>query len=36
MKLLTVEDYEKAGESFGQSTGTLPKNLVKVPGLKTS
>ena len=34
MKLLTVEDYEKAGESFWLSIGTLPKNLVRVPEQK--
>ena len=36
MKLLTVEDYQKAGESFYQSTGMLPKNLVKMPGQRIS
>ena len=35
MKLLTLEDYEKAGETFWQSIGTWPKNLVKVQGRKT-
>ena len=35
MKLLTLEDYEKAGESFWiPSIGMLPKNLVKVPNQK--
>ena len=33
MKLLTLEDYEKAGETFWLSTGTLQKNLEKM--LKT-
>ena len=34
MKLLTLEDYEKAGESRIPSIGMLPKNLVKVPNQK--
>ena len=36
MKLLTLEDYEKAGETFCiSSTGTLQKNLEKMPRQKT-
>ena len=30
MKLLTLEDYQKAGETFYQSIGMLPKNLVRM------
>ena len=35
MKLLTLEDYQKAGETFGLSIGMLLKNLVKMPRQKT-
>ena len=30
MKLLTLEDYQKAGETFGLSIGMWQKNLVKM------
>ena len=36
MKLLTLEDYEKAGETFWPSKyWYVAKNLVKVQGRKT-
>ena len=35
MKLLTLEDYQKAGETFWLSIGMLPKNLVKMLNQKT-
>ena len=31
MKLLTLEDYEKAGESFWPKYWYVAKNLVKMP-----
>ena len=36
MKLLTLEDYQKAGETFGLSIGKFLKNLEKVLRQKTS
>ena len=35
MKLLTLEDYEKAENTSGQNTGMLQKNLVKVQRPRT-
>ena len=35
MKLLTLEDYEKAGETFWPKYWYVAKNLVKVQGRKT-
>ena len=35
MKILTLEDYQKAGETFWLSTGMLPKNSEKMPKQKT-
>ena len=36
MKILTLEDYQRAGEHFWSKVrNMLPKNLVKVPRQKT-